>query len=59
MAQAGLFTAEVRVPPRSVHAVFVVETATLGQFFLRVLRFSLVTIIQLGIHNSALSGDEQ
>jgi hypothetical protein len=48
MAQAvshRLLTAEDRVRNRSVHIGFVVDNMTLGQVFLRVLRFYLVSIM--------------
>jgi hypothetical protein len=43
-------TAEARVRARSIQARFVVDKVTLGQYFLRVLRFSRVNIIPRGLH---------
>jgi hypothetical protein len=51
--------AEARVRPRFNLVEFVVDKAALGHVFLRVLRFSPVSIIPPSLSNSYHLGDEQ
>jgi hypothetical protein len=53
---AGLSPRRAEFAPGSIHVGFVVDRVALGQDFLRVLRFSPVSIIPSGLHTHMSPG---